>query len=124
MDAQIMKISSRGCRNGAFGKASFCLGDTRHFHHLRRFPGSEEQNPLFSWIECKIRIFADLRQNHLFSIGDENTVSKRLFRQPRSSESTIRFSWSGILKVSGQFNGARHTWGVLKLTCDFASLNY
>ena len=31
------------CQNGAFGKRSFCLGDTRYFRHFRRFPGFEEQ---------------------------------------------------------------------------------
>ena len=64
----------RGCQNGSFGKRSFCWGDTRHFRHFRRFPGSEEQNPLFLWAECDIRIFANFRQNHLFSAGDKTTV--------------------------------------------------
>ena len=65
--------SCRGCQNGAFGKRSFCLGVT---HHFRRFPGSEQQNPLFFflWVEWTIRIFADFRQNHLFSAGDKDTV--------------------------------------------------
>ena len=30
-----------------FGKQLFCLGETCHFRHFRRFPGSEEQSPLF-----------------------------------------------------------------------------
>ena len=29
---------------------------------------------MFLWVECHIRIFADLRQNRLFSVGDKNTV--------------------------------------------------
>ena len=61
-------------QNGAFGKRSFCWGATRHFRHFRRFPGSEEQNPLFLWAECNIRIFANFRQNHLFSAGGKTTV--------------------------------------------------
>ena len=52
----------------------FCRGDTRHFRHFRRFPGSEEQSPLFLWVECNIRISANSRQNHLFSAGDKTTV--------------------------------------------------
>ena len=61
----------------------FCWGDTRHFRHFRRFPGSEEQNPLFWWAECNIRIFANFRQNHLFSAGGHNDrFPKRPFRQP------------------------------------------
>ena len=31
----------------------FCLRDTRHFRHFRRFPGSEERNLLSLWVECK-----------------------------------------------------------------------
>ena len=56
----------QGCQNGAFGKRSFCQGDFRHF---RRFLGFEEQNPLFLWIECNIRTFANFRQNHLHVFG-------------------------------------------------------
>ena len=41
------------------------------FRDLRR-----EQRALFFTVECKIRIFADFRQNHLFSAGDQNTISK------------------------------------------------
>ena len=67
-------LLNQGCQNGAFGKRSFCWGDTRHFRHFRRFPGSEEQSPLFLWTECNIRIFANFRQNHLFSAGDKTTV--------------------------------------------------
>ena len=37
---------NQGCQDGAFGKWSFGLGDTRHFRHLRRFPESELQIPL------------------------------------------------------------------------------
>ena len=61
-------------KNSAFGKRSFCLGDTRHFRHFRRFLGSKEQILLFWWVECTIRIFADFHQNHLFSAGDKSTV--------------------------------------------------
>ena len=68
------KEVSRGGENGVFGKRSFCWGDTRHFRRFRRFPGSEEQNPLFLWAECNIGIFANFRQNHLFSAGDKTTV--------------------------------------------------
>ena len=39
--------------NPVFGKPWFCLRDTRHFRHFRRFLGSEERNPLFLWVECK-----------------------------------------------------------------------
>ena len=63
-----------GCQNSAFGRRSFCLGDTRQLRYFRRLPGSEEQNPLFLWVECNIGIFADFRQNHLFSVGDKNPV--------------------------------------------------
>ena len=65
-------LDSRGCQNGAFGNLSFCLSDTCHFD-FRRFPGSEEQSPSFSWVECNIRMFAAFRQNHLFSAGDRKT---------------------------------------------------
>ena len=41
---------------------------------VRRFPGFKEQNPLFLWVDCNIRIFANFRQNHLFSAGDKTTV--------------------------------------------------
>ena len=57
-------------------KQSFCLGDTRHLRHFRRCPGSEELNPSFLWVECNIRIFADFRQNHLFSAGTKTPFSK------------------------------------------------
>ena len=65
---------NQGCQNGAFGKRSFCRGDTRHFRHFRRFPGFKEQNPLFLWVECNIGTFANFRQNLLFSAGDKTTV--------------------------------------------------
>ena len=65
----------QGCQNGAFGKRSFCRGDTRHFRHFRRFPGFEERSPfLVLWVECNTRIFATFRQNRLFSAGDKTTV--------------------------------------------------
>ena len=38
------------------------------------FRGLEEQNPLFVWVKCTIRIFASFRQNHLFSAGGKTTV--------------------------------------------------
>ena len=44
---------TQGGENPVFGKPWFCLRDTRHFRHFRRFPGSEERNPLFLWVECK-----------------------------------------------------------------------
>ena len=84
-----MFLFSRGCQNGAFVKRSFCRGDTRHFRHFRRFPGFEEQNPLFLWVECNIRISADFRQNHLFSAGDKTTV----FQNDRFDNPDFRF-WS------------------------------
>ena len=59
----------QGCQSGAFGKRSFCRGDTHHFRHFRRCPGFKEQTPLFLWVECNISIFANFRQNHLFSAG-------------------------------------------------------
>ena len=65
---------NQGCQNGAFGKRSFCWGDTRHFRHFRRFLASEEQNPLFLSVECNLRMFSNFRQNHLFSAGDKITV--------------------------------------------------
>ena len=46
----------QGGENPVFGKPWFCLRDTRHFRHFRRFLGSEERNPLFLWVdlvECK-----------------------------------------------------------------------
>ena len=43
----------QGGENPVFGKPWFCLRDTRHSRHFRRFPGSEERNPLFLWVECK-----------------------------------------------------------------------
>ena len=39
--------SYRGPRNGAFGKPCLCPRDTRHFRHLRRFTGFEQQSPCF-----------------------------------------------------------------------------
>ena len=51
------RIITRGCHNDAFGKRSIYLGDTRQFRHVRRLLGFEEQNALFLWIECTIRIF-------------------------------------------------------------------
>ena len=71
-----MSLRISGCQNGAFGKRSFCWGDTRHFRHFRRFPGSEEHDPLSSWAECNTRIFASFRQNHLFSAGDKRPFCK------------------------------------------------
>ena len=38
------------------------------------FRGLRRKNPLFLWVECTIRVFANFRQNHLFSAGDINTV--------------------------------------------------
>ena len=38
------------------------------------FRGCEGQNPLFLWVECNIRMFANSRQNQLFSLEDKNTV--------------------------------------------------
>ena len=38
------------------------------------FRGSRSKIPCFLWAECNIRIFADFRQNHLFSAGDKTTV--------------------------------------------------
>ena len=70
----LLRTLCQGCQNSAFGKRSFCRGDTCHFRHFRRFPGLEEQNPFFSWVECNIRIFANFRQNHLFSAGGKTTV--------------------------------------------------
>ena len=46
-------LTNQGGENPVFGKPWFCLRDTRHFRHFHRFPGSEERNPLFLWVECK-----------------------------------------------------------------------
>ena len=45
-----------------------------HFRHFRRSPESEEQKPLFLWVEYTIRVFADFRYTHLFSAGEKNLV--------------------------------------------------
>ena len=80
------KPSNQGCQNGAFGKRSFCRGDTRHLRHFRRFPGFKEQNFLFLWVDSNIRIFANFRQNHLFSAGDKTT----LFQSDRFDDPEVR----------------------------------
>ena len=36
------------------------------FSSFSSIPGLEQQNPLFLWVECNIRTFANFRQNHLF----------------------------------------------------------
>ena len=66
----------RGGENGVFGKRSFCWGDTRHFRHFRRFPGSEEQNPLFLWAECNIGIFPFFVKTTCFRQGSKRPFSK------------------------------------------------
>ena len=70
--------------NGAFGKRSFCLCDTRHCRHFRRFPGSTEQNPSFfvgrmQYQKCR-RFWWKLP---VFRRGQKRRFPKRPFRQPR-----------------------------------------
>ena len=57
-------FSCQGRQNSAFGKQSFCLGDTRH---VRRFPGFEEQKCLVFVGRMHYQKFRRFRQNHLFS---------------------------------------------------------
>ena len=50
-----------------------------HFRHFRQLPGSEEQKPLFLWVdlvERKIVVLAIFRQNHLSSEGAKPPFSK------------------------------------------------
>ena len=65
--------------NGAFDKRSFCLGDTHQFRHVRRFPGFQEQNPLFLWVESTIRIFADFVKTICFRLGTKTLFPNDLF---------------------------------------------
>ena len=69
----------QGCQNGAFqGKRSFCWGDTRHFRHFRRFPGSEGQNPLFLWADCNTELSPIfVKKNTCFRQGTKRPFSKR-----------------------------------------------
>ena len=71
-----LREKNQGCQNGAFGKRSFCWGDTRHFRHFRRFPGSDEQNPLFLWAECNTRTFADFVKTTCFRQGTKRPFTK------------------------------------------------
>ena len=68
--------SFQGCQNGAFGKRSFCSGDTRHFRHFRRFPGLRSKNPLFLWMECTIRISPIFVKTTCFRQGKKTPFSK------------------------------------------------
>ena len=88
--SRIERYHNQGCENGAFGKRSFRWGDTRHFRHFRRFPGSEEQNPLFLWAECNIRIFANFRQNHLFPKGPCHTKNTTVIVIHYGGSKTLR----------------------------------
>ena len=84
----------RGCQNGAFGKRSFCLGDTRHFRHFRRFPGLTSKIPCFMG-RMHYQNFADFRQNHnhLFSARGKSTVFQNdHFDNPDHVASTVQTS--------------------------------
>ena len=63
----------RGCQNGAFGKRSFCLGDTPPFSSISGVWAAKSL--VFVGGMWTIRILADFRQNRLFlSVGEKNTV--------------------------------------------------
>ena len=62
----LFMANGRGCQNGLFMANG----------HFSWVTGSEEQNPLFFWVECNIRIFADCCQNHpLFRQGTKTPFS-------------------------------------------------
>ena len=81
----------QGCQNGAFGKRSFCWGDTRHFRSFSSISGVRGAKSLvFLWAECNIRIFANFRQNHLFLAGDKTTVFQNdRFDNPETSGNSL-----------------------------------
>ena len=55
--------------NGHFARATPAI-----FVIFVDFRGPRSKIPFFLWAECNIKIFADFRQNHLFSAGDKTTV--------------------------------------------------
>ena len=87
----------RGCRNGAFGKRSFCLGDTCHLNLIFVIFvdfGGLMSRILFLVGRMHYRNFADFRQNHLFSAGDKNTVFQNdRFDNPEKSDDSKLFFW-------------------------------
>ena len=94
----------RGGENGAFGKRSFCWGDTRHFRHFRRFPGSEEQNPLFCGRNAISEVSPIFVKTTCFRQGTKRPFSKTTVSAtptfvasrslgPRKNQRKIRFSY-------------------------------
>ena len=84
------------------------------------FRGSRSKVPCFLWAECNIRIFANFRQNHLFSAGDKTNVFQNgrfdnpdfggLKKSPRkypekSNISQNRFFFPGIFRLSRVYSG-------------------
>ena len=72
----IRKHFYQGCQNGAFGKRSFCSGDTWHppFSSFSSISGAWGAKSLVFVDGMHYQNFADFRQNHLFSAGDKTTV--------------------------------------------------
>ena len=61
-------------------------GATPPFSSFSSISGVWGAKSWFLWVECNIRIFANFRQNHLFSAGDKTTV----FQNDRFDNPEIR----------------------------------
>ena len=78
MSKKASPIINRGCQNGAFGKRSFCLGDTRHFLIFVDFRGPRSKILCFCGYQ-NFRRF--LSKPPLFSRRQQHRFPTRPFRQ-------------------------------------------
>ena len=89
--------STQGCQNGASGKRSSCLGDTRHFH---RFSGVRGAKSLVLGGRMHYQRFRRLSSNFCFRQGtkipfSKTTVSTTLNRKRKRHININFLLWSG-----------------------------
>ena len=63
--------------NGVFDKWWFCVSDTLHFRHFRRF-GSKQRSPLFLWVEIKSSLSLFFVKTTRFSVVPKGTHMNRI----------------------------------------------
>ena len=73
--ASVIQIAAiRGGENSIFWQTVVLL--ECHFRHFRRFQGSEEQSPLFLWVECRSSFSPFFVKTTCFRQGAKTPFSK------------------------------------------------